>query len=111
MPRRCCHAFHAKALATAQNVFVGREVAGRFGQDALLLEAGELYGRRADDTPGDVVLHRENVVGLGIVCFGPDMPPSRGLGQFGADANAIASTTDAALKQVSRIQQAPDLGG
>jgi hypothetical protein len=58
-----------KEIPTAQHIFVGCEVAGRFRQSALLLEAGELYGRCADDAPGDVVLDREDVADLGIVCF------------------------------------------
>jgi hypothetical protein len=38
------------------------------------------------------------------------MAPGRGLGQPGVDANAVAGAADAALEQVTGIQQASDLG-
>ena len=38
------------------------------------------------------------------------MPPGRGLGQFDVDANAVAGPANAALEEVTRIQQAADLG-
>ena len=38
------------------------------------------------------------------------MSPRRGLGQFGVDANAIASAANAAFEQVAHIEQAPDFG-
>jgi hypothetical protein len=96
---------------TTQHVLVCREVAGRLGQNAILLEAGERHSRCAYDTFGDVVLDRENVVAFGVVRFGPHTPSGRGLGQRGADAKTIASATDAALQQILRIQQASDLSG
>jgi hypothetical protein len=54
-------------LATAQKVSVGREVFSRLREDAFPLDPGELYGGRADDAPGDIVLHGKNVFELGIV--------------------------------------------
>ena len=76
-----------------------------------MLETGEFYSRCADDTPGDFVLHGENVVDLGIVCFRPNKPSRLRLGKFDADANAIARTTDTARKRITRVQKASDLGG
>ena len=99
-----------QGTTTAQHVFVGGEVPGGLRKDALLLEPGELYSRGADDAPGDVVLHGENVLDLGIVGFRPEEAPGRGLGQFDVDANAIAGAANAALEQVARIEQAADLG-
>ena len=99
-----------KVISAAQHVFVGRKLFGGFGEDSFSLEAGELYRRRADDAPGDVVLHRKDVLAVGIVGFGPDVNPGRGLGQFDIDPDTIAGTPDAAFEQVARIEKAPDLG-
>jgi class 3 adenylate cyclase len=49
------------------------------------------------------VLHRKNVTDLGIVGFGPKVPPGCGLGQLDTDANMIPGTADAAFEQVARI--------
>ncbi len=97
-------------LAAAQHVFVGREVVGGLREDAFPLEPGELHGSRADHASGDVVLHGENVLELGIIGFGPDMNAGPGLGQFDIDAKAIADAADAASEEITRIEQAPDLG-
>jgi hypothetical protein len=56
-------------LATMQNVFVSGEAVGGFGEDAIPLEAGELYRGRADDAACDVLLYAENIFDLGVVCF------------------------------------------
>src|SRR5882672_2863478 len=98
--------FMRQSTTTAQNVLVRREVAGRFCQSALLLEAGKLYSRCADDALGDGVLHGENAINLGIVCVRPDEPPRRRLGQLDADPNTIARAPDAAVEQIARIQKA-----
>jgi hypothetical protein len=97
-------------LATAQDIFVGGEVRGGFGKDAVPLETGELYHGRSDDASGDVVLHAEDVLDLGIICFGPDVSPGRGLDQLRVDPNAIAGAANATIEQVARVEQAPDLG-
>jgi len=99
-----------KELATAQYVFVGGEVLGGLGKRTVPLETGELYRCRADDASGDVVLHAEDILDLGVVRFGPDLPPGRGINQLGADANAIAGAANAALDQIPRVELAPDLG-
>ena len=99
-----------KGLTAAQHVFIGGKAVGGLGEDAFLLEPGELHGGRADDASGDIVLHGEDVFELGVVGFGPDMAPGRGLGQFGVDANAVARAADAAVEEIARIEQAPDLG-
>src|ERR1700736_2886514 len=98
-----------KSIATAQHVFIRRETTGRFCQSALLLEAGKLYSRYADDTLGNVILHGEDIVDLGIVCFGPDLPPGRGLGQRGGNPNPTAGAANAAVEQVTRVQKPSDL--
>ncbi len=84
-----------ETLTAAQDVFVGGKAAGGFGEDALLLEPGELYRDCADGAADDVSLHGEDVLELGIVAFGPDMAPSRGLGQSGVHANPIAGAANA----------------
>src|SRR5207248_9963512 len=63
-----------KKITTTQHVFICREAARGFCQGALLLKARELYSRGADDALGDIVLHREDIVDLSIVCLGPDLP-------------------------------------
>lgn len=98
-------------VTTAEDVLVCREVAGRFCQHALPFEAGEFDGRRADDASGDLVLHGENVVDLGIVCVRPNEASRRCLGQFDIRSNAIAHATDAAREQITRIQKASDISG
>jgi hypothetical protein len=82
-------------LATAQDVFVGGEVGSGFGQHTVPLETSELHRCRADNASGDVFLHTEDILDLTVVCFGPDLPTGRGLGQLGADANAIAGAANA----------------
>src|SRR4029077_14947494 len=62
-----------KKLTTTQHVFERHETSGRFCQSALPLRAGELYSGYCDDALGDIVLHGEDIVDLGIVCFGPDL--------------------------------------
>src|SRR5271167_1429750 len=84
-------------LATAQHVFIRGKIFGGLRKDALCLEAGELDGRRADHSPGDVVLDVEDVFDFGVVGFGPDMNPGPGLGQLDVNAEAIAGTAYAAL--------------
>ena len=96
-------------LTTAQDVFVGGEARGGFGEGAVPLETRKLYCCRADDAAGDVVLHAEDILDLAVICFGPDLPAGRGLNQLGADANAIAGAPNAALEQVARVENAPDL--
>src|SRR6516225_3777998 len=83
-------------IAASQYVFVGGETVGGLGADALLLEPGELDGRRPGHMPGDILLHRKDVLGLAVVGIGPNLPPGRGFGQICADADAIADATDAA---------------
>ena len=99
-----------KVISAAQHVFVGRKLFGGFGEDSFSLEAGELYRRRADDAPGDVVLHGKDVIDLGVVRFRPDVPPGCGLGQLDTDANTISGTSDIAFEQITRIEEPPDLG-
>ena len=97
-----------KDLTTAQDQFIGGEAAGGFGEDALLLKPGELDGHRADGAADDVGLHSEDVLELGVVAFGPDMAPSRGLGQPGVDANPGVGAPDAAVEEIAGIEQPPD---
>ena len=54
------------ALTTAQDVFISGEVRRGLAEGTLPLEAGELRRRRADDAPGDVLLHAEDVLDLGV---------------------------------------------
>ena len=75
-PCRCRRAFLARTHHDrAERTRTPRGCWSVWRATRLLLEAGELYRRRADDTPGDIVLHGENVVDFGIVCFGPHIPP------------------------------------
>src|SRR4029077_141368 len=97
-------------LATVQYVFVGREGFCGFCKDAFSLETGQRYRSCTDDAPGDVVLYGKDVLGLGVVGFRPDMNPCRSLGQFDIDAKTIAGPANAATEQVTRIEQASDLG-
>jgi hypothetical protein len=97
-------------LAAAQNIFIGSEIAGGRAEGELPLEAGELYRRGADDASGDVLLHPENVLDLGVVTLGPDVPARRRFGQLGRNTNPIAGAADAAVEQVAHVQPAPDLG-
>ena len=69
-----------KNLTAAQDVFVGGKTVGGFGEDALFLKSGEFDGDRTDSPADDIGLHGENVLEFGVVAFGPDMAPSRGLG-------------------------------
>src|SRR5207302_11505899 len=71
---------------------------------------GDFGGGGPDDTPGNVILHGENVFGLRVVAFGPEMAASFGFGQFDIDANAIARPAHATLEKITCIEQAPDLG-
>jgi len=82
----------------------------KHGIDAVALEAGKLYRCRADHASGDIVLHAEDILNLGIISFGPDVPPRTGLGQLGVDADAIPGTANATAEQVMRIELATDLG-
>src|SRR5262249_21384331 len=95
-----------QCTTTPENALVRREVAGRFCQNALLLEAGELHSRCADDALGNRVLDTENVINLGIVCFRPYEPPRRRFGQLNADPNTTGSMSNAAVEQIARIQKA-----
>ena len=97
-------------FATTQHIFVRSEIFGGLGEDTLPFETSERYRRRADDTAGNVVLHGKDVLGLGIVGIGPDMNPRRGLGQFDIDPDTIAGSLDAALEQITSIQEPADLG-
>src|SRR5262245_3374561 len=99
-----------QVLATAQNVFIGGKALGGLGECTVPLEAREPYRRRADDASGNVVLYSEDILDLGIVGFGPDVPRRCGLGQLSADAHPVAGAANAAFEQVSRVEQAPDLG-
>jgi hypothetical protein len=56
-------------------------------------------------------LYIKDVLDLGIIGFRPDVSPRRRLGQFGVDAKAIASATNAAYKQIANVELAPDFGG
>jgi hypothetical protein len=84
--------------------------AGVTGEDALLLERGEFDGHYADGAADDVSLHGEDVPELGVVAFGPDMGPRRGLRQSGGHANVVARAADAAVEEVARIEQPTDFG-
>ena len=100
----------ATESAAAQDVFVGGEIFGGFGQDTVPFEAGHLYRGGAHDASGDIVLNAEDVFDLGVVYVGPDLLSGRGLDQLGIDADAVAGATNATLKQVARVELAPDLG-
>src|SRR5262249_38268364 len=49
-------------------------------------------------------LHGENIVELGIVSFRPDKSPRQRLNQLDADPNSIAAASNAAVEQITRIQ-------
>ena len=97
-------------FASAQDIFIGGEVVGGFGEDAVPLEAGELDRCCCCDAPSNVILHAKDVLDLGVVGLGPDVPPRCGLTQLGVDPNAIRSAANAAFQQVARVEPAPDLG-
>src|SRR6267378_1382054 len=99
-----------KALTAAQDVFIGGEAAGWLGENALLLESGELDCCDADNTPGNVVLHGENVLGLSVVGFGPEVAASLGLGQSRGHANPVVGAPDAAVEEIAGIEQPSNLG-
>ena len=99
----------ATKSAAAQDIFVGGEIFGGFGKDTIAFEAGHLDRRGAHDASGDIVLNAEDVLDLGLVYVGPDLPSGRGLGQLGIDADAVAGATNATLEQVARVELT-DLG-
>src|SRR6516165_8047348 len=98
-------------FASAQDIFIGGEVVGGFGEDAVPLEAGELDRCCCCDAPSNVLLHAKDVLDLGVVGLGPNVPPRCGLAQLGIDANTVASAANAAINQIARVEQAADLGG
>jgi hypothetical protein len=62
-------------LPGPQIVVVGGEIVGRLGERALLFEIGHADRERADDLPGDVVLHREDVGGAAVIALGESRMP------------------------------------
>ena len=90
-------------FASAQDIFIGGEVVGGFGEDAVPLEAGELDRCGTNDLPSNVLLHAENVLYLGVVGLRPDIPPSRGLAQLSVHANALPGTANTAAEQVAGV--------
>src|SRR5215469_12105400 len=99
-----------EGLAATQDVFVGGEAFGWLAECALPLEAGELYGRRADNASGDVLLHAEDVLDLVLVGLRPNRSSGCGLNELCVDPNAVAGAADTAIEQIVHIEPASDLG-
>jgi hypothetical protein len=78
---------------------------------AVSLEAGQFHRSRRHHASGNVLLHVENVLDLGIIRFGPDASSRRGLGQLHVDAEAISGAAGAAIEEVENVQHSPDFSG
>ena len=55
----------------AQNKIIGVETVGPFALDALDLGIAQAWLDGADDTQGDLVLKREDILEPAVVTFGP----------------------------------------
>src|SRR5215469_16836142 len=97
-------------VAAAQNVFVSDEAVRGLTKGAFPLEPGELYGRRADNSSGDVLLHAEDVLDLSLVGLRPNGSSGCGLDELGVDPNAVAGAADTAIEQIAHVEPASDFG-
>ena len=96
-------------LAPTQDEVVGVEVVWWLCRRPGLLQLGQLDGDCASDVECDVILNRENVLGLSIVMLRPKQRSPRRVGEPDRDAYMVGSAADTALDNISDIELAADL--
>src|ERR1019366_243484 len=87
------------------------DVDGATAVDTLLLSGRELHLQHIDDTLGDVVLHREDILESPVIALGPQMGTGGGVNELYRDPHPLCRALHAAFQQVSDSQFGTDLLG
>ncbi len=62
-----------------------------------------------DDVAGDLVLHVEHIVEIGVVAIGPDMVPPGCFDELGGDPDPVSHPAHTALEDESHAEVFGDL--
>ena len=97
-------------VPTLQVASVGLEVRGPRPDDDRVLPRREVGLDGHDDARGDFVLDREDVLGLAVESFRPELKAARGVGQLGGHSQPITRRPHAAFEHVTHGEGAGDRG-